>query len=424
MTQHGPTTYYEGPEGPSGLDYELATMFAHELGVKPRFIVPASPGHMLHLVARQRADIAAGGIAVPPQPRKHVRFGPVYHRVTAQLVSRAGKPVPARITDLREGHLEVPAGTSHEALLRRAAKRGELAIPWHPNRELDTEQLLYRVQQGDLAFTVAYAHEVAVHQGYFPALRAGFSFPGSQPLAWALAKGVDDSLYRAVRDFFGRIRSDGTLARLKARYFAKPSTRLEAADSVTFWQHVNKRLPRYEAAFRRVAEAHDLDWRLLAAIGYQESLWDPTAVSPTGVRGLMMLTDAAAAHTGIEDREDPADSIAGAARYLALLDEQVPERIDGLDRLWMKLAGYNLGFGHLEDARVLTQREGGDPDRWNNVRERLPRLSQRAVFETLKHGYARGRAAVDYVDNVRRYYEMLVWYERFRAKLIPAVKTG
>lgn len=417
VTQHGPTTYHEGPEGPTGFEYELARMFARDLGVEVRFVVPASLGDLFYLVANNRADIAAAGIAKPVRRRKHIRFGPVYHQVTTQLVARTGRPLPERIADLHEGRLEVAAGTSHEALLRRAARSGQLAIAWRASREFDTEQLLYRVQLGELDYTLAYAHEVALHQGYFPALRGAFSFPGAAQLAWAMAKGGDDSLFRATRDFFRRIELDGTLAGLKARYFAGPAVRLNAADSDTFWQHVRNRLPRYEGMFRQTAEAHGLDWRLLAAIGYQESLWDPMAVSPTGVKGLMMLTDAAATHTGIADREDPKDSIAGAARYLDLLDKQVPQRIEGLDRLWMKLAGYNLGFGHLEDARVLTEREGGDPDRWDEVRERLPRLSQPAVYETLKNGFARGSEAVTYVDNIRGYFEMIVWYDRFRDKL-------
>ena len=187
VTQHGPTTFYEGPEGPSGLEYELARMFADELGVDVRFVVPASLGDLLYLVERHRADIAAAGIAVPAQRRKRVRLGPVYHHVTAQLVTRTGRPAPEHIMDLGDGELEVPAGTAHEALLRRAARRGELAATWRASRDHDTEQLLYRVQQRDLDYTLAYAHEVALHQGYFPALRAAFSFPETRRLAWVMA---------------------------------------------------------------------------------------------------------------------------------------------------------------------------------------------------------------------------------------------
>ena len=188
---------------------------------------------------------------------------------------------------------------------------------------------------------------------------------------------------------------------------------LSFADTHTFWQHVSTRLPRYEKLFRRVARSNGYDWRLLAAIGYQESHWNPEAVSPTGVKGLMMLTNATAEQVKIEDRTDPEQSVIGSARYLKILNGMLPRQIEMPDRQWFILAGYNVGFGHLEDARILTERQGGDPDNWFDVRERLPLLAQTRYHTTLKHGYARGREPVTYVDNIRNFYELLVWHTSF-----------
>ncbi|HET9679599.1 MAG TPA: transglycosylase SLT domain-containing protein, partial [Gammaproteobacteria bacterium] len=161
--------------------------------------------------------------------------------------------------------------------------------------------------------------------------------------------------------------------------------------------------------FKKAAKQFNVDWRLLAAIGYQESHWDPTAVSPTGVRGLMMLTKVTAHSLGIYNRTDPKKSIFGGAEYIAYMHSRIPEDIPEPDRTWMALAAYNVGISHLEDARVITEIRGGDPDRWVDVRENLPLLSQKKWYSRTSHGYARGMEPVIYVENIRSYYDILVW---------------
>jgi membrane-bound lytic murein transglycosylase F len=174
---------------------------------------------------------------------------------------------------------------------------------------------------------------------------------------------------------------------------------------------MRERLPEFRPLFEQASERTGLDWRLLAAVSYQESHWNPRAVSPTGVRGLMMLTNRTARQLGIEDRNDPRQSVSGGARYLRSMIERLPERIEHPDRLWLALAAYNIGLGHLEDARVLTERQGGDPDRWADVRGRLPLLTQKKYFSQTRFGYARGYEAANYVENIRTFYEILVWMD-------------
>jgi membrane-bound lytic murein transglycosylase F len=175
-------------------------------------------------------------------------------------------------------------------------------------------------------------------------------------------------------------------------------------------QHIEQRLPRYQAWFEKAGKDSGIDWRLLAAIGYQESHWNPKAVSPTGVRGLMMLTQDTMKQLGIDkSRHDPQASIEGGARYIRRVKKRLPKRIKNPDRTWMALAAYNIGFGHLEDARILTQDDGADPDKWIDVKKYLPRLSQKKWYKKARHGYARGQEPVRYVENIRSYYDILVW---------------
>ena len=230
-----------------------------------------------------------------------------------------------------------------------------------------------------------------------------------RPLAWATRRTDDTSLVDAVNDFFQRIERNGWLERLHARYYGHTG-RLNFVETRAFWRGVRDRLPAIQTHFERAAELTGLDWRLLAAVGYQESHWRADAVSPTGVRGIMMLTRSTAQQMNVADRNDPEQSIVAGARYLRVVEQKIPGRIREPDRLWLTLAGYNVGFGHLEDARILTERDGADPDLWREIKQRLPLLTVKRFHQTVRHGYARGQEPVDYVDNIRNYYDMLVWF--------------
>jgi len=125
----------------------------------------------------------------------------------------------------------------------------------------------------------------------------------------------------------------------------------------------------------------------------------------------MMLTKDTARQQKVSNRLDPAQSILGGARHLLWMEKRIPPRIHGDDLLWFTLASYNIGYGHLEDARVLTQRQGGNPDSWESVKQRLPLLAKKAYYESLKHGKARGKEPVIYVRNIRYYYDLLVRWD-------------
>ena len=204
-----------------------------------------------------------------------------------------------------------------------------------------------------------------------------------------------------------RMNNNGTMAQLAERFYGHLD-RLNYVGARTFMHHVENRLPRYQSLFQDYAEESGMDWRLLAAIGYQESHWRPNAVSPTGVRGLMMLTRTTANYIGINNRLDAEESIEGGARYFRMVHGRIPERIPEPDRTWFALASYNVGFGHLEDARRLAESAGKDPDRWMDVKEFLPLLAQKEWYTKTRFGYARGHEPVVYVQNIRRYYDVLV----------------
>ncbi len=406
-TRHSPTTYYEGTEGPGGFEYDLARLFADHLGVELRVLAPASPSAILPMVADGRADLAAAGLAVTRERRKLVRFGPAYDRISQQLVYRKGTPPPSSLTDLDGDVIDVASGSSHAERLKWLAS-GHPDINWYENEDADSRQLLHRVWKREINYTVANSNDVVLNQRLYPELRVAFDVTDPQPIAWAFARGEDGSLVAAAEEFFARIQANGQLRQLRERYYGHVQD-FDYVETRRFISHIYRRLPDYRPYFVEAAQRFDLDWRLLAAMGYQESHWNPEAVSPTGVRGIMMLTRATASELGIQDRIDPNDSIQGGARYFSLIKHRIARNIAEPDRSWFALAAYNIGLGHLEDARALTARRGGDPRKWMDVKESLPLLARKEWFERTQYGYARGNEALQYVENVRSYYDILVW---------------
>ncbi len=408
ITRYNPTTYFMDESGAGGLEYELVTRFAKVLGVRAQFILSERLAEILPTVIRGEAHFSAAGMPVTPDRERRVRFTQAYQTIIPQLVYRLGSNRrPKNIIDTLEGSLEVVAGSSHEELLKEL-KKSHPQLTWESQPQSNSEELLSLVIEQLIDYTVAASNEVILKRRFHPQLRVAFDLGEPQVLAWAFPHAEDDSLYQAAQVFLTDLRNSGELEQIIERYYGYAET-LDFVDTRTFRRHIVQRLPKYQAWFKQAEKETGIDWRLLAAIGYQESHWNPKAISPTGVRGIMMLTQATAKQLGIKSRTDPKQSILGGARYVRIVEAKLPERIQEPDRIWLALAGYNVGFGHLEDARVLTQRHGGDPDRWADVKKYLPLLSQKKYYATVKHGKARGQEPVNYIDNIRSYYDLLVW---------------
>lgn len=408
ITRNSPTTYYEDNEGLKGLEYELVEMFAEELGVEVKYIIPDSFDEILPMIVQGEAHFAAAGLTITEKRELLVKFTPAYQQITQQLIYRAGTRRPKKIMDTLGKTLEILAGSSHsEELLKLKKQHPELE--WVEQKELESQELLYLVREQVIDYTIADSNELALSRRYYPELKSAFDLSKPNSLGWAFPHAEDASLYDAAKEFVNKIKKNGKLDQIIERYYGYVE-KLGFVDTRTFERHMLQRLPALIPFFKKAADETDLEWELLAAIGYQESHWNAEAVSPTGVKGIMMLTRATAKQLKVEDRTDPEQSIMGGARYVRVVEKKIPKRIQAPDRLWLSLAGYNVGFGHLEDARVLTQRSGGDQDKWADIKQHLPLLAQKKHYKTVKHGYARGREPVTYVDNIRSYYDLLTWH--------------
>ena len=406
VTRNSPDAYYLGSHGPEGPGYELASRFAESLGVSLRLYVVRTREAAVQEVAEGRAHLAAAGLTTGVELPGGVHFGPGYRLVQEHLVQRRGAAKPRSVRAAARGQIQVAAGSAH----LRTLEDMRLADPdlvWVERSDTDTEQILAEVSRGTAQYTLASSTEFVLNRPLHPNLVVAFDMLPERASAWAVSTaGHDPSLLARVNAFFTLSRAEGYIALMLDRYFGERES-FDFLFSRNFMEHVGSRLPLYEPWFRDAALAHGVDWKLLAAMGYQESKWDPGAVSMSGARGLMQITADAAAMMGFSDRRDPRASIFGGARYLARMLDTVPARIPEPDRTWMAVASYNVGYGHVEDARVLAQQLGRDPDRWEDVRETLPLLAQEKWYSRTKHGYARGWEPVRYVDNVQAYLDIL-----------------
>lgn len=406
LTRNAGTTYYEGPHGPAGLEYQLLKRFADRLGVKLVITVPDSFNEILEDISKGNAQIAAAGLTVTKEREKEVRFSPPYQTITQEVIYNANKRKPASLDDL-DGILEVIAHSSHSERLSELQHEHH-DLNWIENQEADSTELLSLVSEGLIDYTVADSNEVAINRRYYPELKVAFDISKPQQLAWAFPKTADTSLYNEAVKFFDDLKQSGELERiLKNNY--QHANNFDYTGTNSYLGQIHNRLPSYRGYFEEAAKLYDLDWRLLAAMSYQESHWRPRAVSHTGVRGIMMLTQATAKHLGVEERTDARESILGGARYLRALIDKLPDNIKEPDRTWIAVAAYNVGFGHVEDARQITDTRGNNPDKWIDIKASLPYLAKSKWYKKTRYGYARGWEPVRYVENIRSYYDILVW---------------
>jgi membrane-bound lytic murein transglycosylase F len=418
VTRLSPTAYVLGPDGsPSGPEYDLAQAFANELGVKLVVETVQSVSEVLPFMLTGKAHLAAAGLSITPSRREYVNFGHPYEMVDMHLIYKLGTGKPRSIDDVLGRTIEVVAGTSHVDML---ASLQEIYpdLTWIENADVEVADLLQKVAAGEVDFTVADSTEFNIQRHFHPDLRVALDLEIDDPLAWAFPRDSGNTLLARADAFMIAADRTGSLAQIKDRYYGH-THEFDYVGTRNFIRHYESRLPRYRETFEEAGEKFGVDWRLLAAIGYQESHWRSQAVSPTGVRGIMMLTKDTARYLGIDDRVDPTNSIFGGAEYYSRQTERVADSVNEPDRTWLALAAYNVGFNHIKDARQIVEWENGDPDTWVDISKSLPLLSQRKWYSRVPFGYARGWEPVLYVNNIRSYYNILKWLTANEGKPIP-----
>jgi membrane-bound lytic murein transglycosylase F len=404
-TLNGPTTYYIGPEGPEGPEHELAQRFAEELGVKLTLVVEPDRQGLRNALRDKRADLAAAQLSWSPRWRQVALPSAVYSESPLFWIQAKDSTPLKTLEEVSKRRVIVMEESAELNWLEQQPSIGRKRIRYTVVPRNVGRDTLELVASGRGDVTLMDGREFAAARALHPSLEIAFALPERRELYWMVRRDGRD-LLTEVDAFFARERPKITPPTLEIEELSRPRV-LPRANSEQLRIDLEARLPELREFFDEAAELSGLDWRLIAAVGYQESMWDADAVSRFGAQGIMMLMPRTARSLGVSNPFDERENILAGARYLAQLYATIPSRIRDPDRLWMAIASYNMGYGHLEDARVLTARQGGDPDAWIDVRERLTLLSEEFWYLQAKNGYARGFETKQMVDHVQQYLALM-----------------
>lgn len=397
----------DAANGTAGFDNDLARRLAKEIGLSSRIELAASDAEIVRRLKSGDAHLGASWLTSVDDP--DLRSSAAYFESHNVLVTHEASLPLAAVDQLAGKTIHVVAGSRQEAALRELQARvPRLAIASSDQHsEFD---LMEGVANQRFEATLVNDAQFDIGSNCYPELQKALVVGPERPIVWLFAPGVSADLVAKANAFLERMQQNGEMDRLKDRYFGHVE-RLTQADTVRFIERMRTILPAYRAQFQAAQLASGVDWRLLAALAYQESQWKPQATSPTGVRGMMMLTADTADHLGISNRLDAAQSINAGAQYLCELRDQLPATIGDPERTWMALAAYNVGMGHFNAARYLAKTVKADPDSWYAMKKVLPLLAKPQYYSRLKSGKGRGGEAVIMVENIRVYNDILNRHE-------------
>ena len=405
-TRNGSTTYYlDRHENPTGPEYSLVTQFAASKGWTVNWTMYDSTADVLKALDSGNTHLAAAGLTHLPSRTKKFTRGPAHTEITEQLVChREMRPMPRLPENMSSVGISVTADSSYVETLNKLASEND-GITFTEEDEKTTEILLSDVASQNIDCTVADSNIVQVMRRHFPNLEVAMNLTEGNNLGWYLPAGSDD-LAGTAREWMNSTAGDEAIGYVESRYYAYIGE-FDFVDLRALNRRIEDRLPDFIDRFSEAEAATGMPADLLAALAYQESHWDPTAVSPTGVRGIMMLTRNTAESLGVMDRLDSTASIDGGARYLADRHRRLPDTIPEPDRTFLALASYNIGRGHLLDARQLARDLGKNPDSCDDMKEVLPLKADKRYYPSTRYGYARGYEPVHYVQRIRNYRDVI-----------------
>ncbi len=410
LTRNAPTTFYYAADGTkAGFEHDLIMEFAKDNGYKVHFIIKNSIKELIESLENREGDIAAAGLTSTQGRRKKFLITPGYYNVQEQIVCGHNKE-PQDVADLKKYSIEIITKSSYVESMQ-TLKQKYPYLKWRENEGYTTEHIFNEIDKKKVDCTVSDSNIIAINRRYFPHLHVAFAVSEKRQLSWMLPRKSDSfKLHAQISKWIMKFKKSRKFTRIKDRYFAHTAF-FDYVDISIYHKRIKKVLPKYIDSFKRAGKKYDIDWRLLAAQAYQESHWNPKAKSPTGVRGMMMLTLATAKELGVTNRLNYRHSIEGGAKYMKNLMRRTSDGVKNRsDRYKFALAAYNIGMGHVFDAIRLANKIGKNPYNWTNMKKILPLLADRKYYKELRYGYARGSEPVKYVRRINNYFDILRQY--------------
>jgi peptidoglycan lytic transglycosylase F len=404
-----PPLYFPDESLIRGYDYEIISAYAESINVELDIIRAETAVEIITLLKQGKAHIGIAG-SLPTESDDEILYGQAYNKDKWYVIGHRDEELPKSLDEITPSTIIV-AKKSKPSLVLSDLKKTHPDLFWLELPNGNTRQVLEQVNLGSFKLSVVSADIYTYYRYLYPDIKIAFTLPKQYSSHWLTDNSSDKSIYNSMNNFINHYRTDGRLERKHKSYF-RHLNEFNYVDILYYLKRIETKLPNYITYFEKASSLNDFDARFIAAVSYQESHWNEKARSYTGVRGLMMLTQATAKRVGVENRLDPEQSVMGGAKYLNILKESLPEQIQEPDRSWMTLAAYNIGLGHLEDARVITESLGDNPNIWIDVEKHLPKLSKLKWYKKTRYGYARGHEPVKFVKRIRRYYDILRLYQQ------------
>ncbi len=417
VTDYSSTNYFIYRGKPMGYQLELLQHFAAHLGVDLELQISNDLQNSIDLLANQQtSDLVAKNITVTGARRKMVEFTQPHSRTRQVLVQRKpdhwynmrshdveGMLIRSQL-DLSGKTVHVHKHSAHAARLQHLMD--EIGDSIHiVKREEGTEALIEEVARGEIDYTVSEDHIARLHEIYYANIDARTPVSFEQHMAWAVRKG-EDELVAEINDWLSDFKDSPMFADIYDKYYNNPRSVFIAKSDLHSLGGGN--ISVFDDYFKRYADIIGWDWRLIASLSYQESRFNPSAVSWAGAFGIMQLMPPTASFLNVSSESGVHDQIAAGVRYLKWLDERLHDEIEDDDeRIKFILASYNAGIGHVLDARRLAEKNGKDPNVWrDNVDYYLLNKSDPKYYRdpVVRHGYARGSEPYHYVTEILERY--------------------
>ncbi len=403
ITANALNTYYYYEGKPTGFEYDLALEFAKYLKVELDVVTPGW-NNLFAYLDQDMGDFIAAGISITTQRLDDAAFSIPYMTIQQRVIHHNLIFGPKNIEDLKFRTFHVRRDTSYHYRLEQIEASG-IALNYILHDNVPTEELIAMVNRREIRFTIADSNIALLNQRYYPDIRIGIPIQKRESLAWAVRKN-DADMIAEINRFFLHANENGILKNITDKYYENTQD-FDVYEIKKFHERIKTRLPKYKRVIMEESKKYGFDWRLVAAVVYQESHFDPRAKSDTNVRGLMQVTQATAQEMGITDRHDPVQSIKAGIGYLNKMYQKFSNLKDAYQRMLFSLASYNIGYGHVQDALKIARKKGIDPNTWQTLKTCLPLLSKTKYVKTAKHGYAKGWEPVHYVERILTYFDIL-----------------
>ena len=405
ITRNNAMTYFIHRGLQVGFEYELVKKFADEHGLRLDIVIPDSHAELLDYLNQGKGDLVAAAMTITPERKARVDFTRPYNEVDELVVVRADEDSINALEDLAGRTVHLRASSSFYTTLTGLQDSIDgIRIALLPD-DVETEDILAGVEEGIYDIAMCDANLLDVELAYGRRLKAAFSIK-STLLGWAVRKD-NPALLASLNQYIQREKGGLFFNMMKKRYFENSRGIARAKDSMRV--DLSGQLSPYDGLAKKYALRYGQDWRMVTAQMYQESRFDPTAVSWVGAQGLMQIMPDTGRQLGFINLQDPEESIHAGTKYMYQLIDRFDLDLPMEARIRFALASYNVGYGHLLDARHLAREKGWDPDRWfGNVEEAMRLLSQPAYYKRARYGFCRGGQPVHYVENIQNLYDAYV----------------